>query len=48
MTIQGNGANSSNTHAMIVTGALQVAGSSAVSFGRLTTPPIDRIVVLVE
>lgn len=48
MTVWGNGANSSNTHAMIVSGALKVAGSAAVSFGTLTVPPVQRIVVLVE
>jgi hypothetical protein len=33
---------------LIVSGSLQVAGSSTISFGPLATPPIERVVALVD
>jgi hypothetical protein len=49
MKLQGGGnSTASSMRTLIVSGSLQVAGSSTINFGPLATPPIERVVALVD
>jgi hypothetical protein len=48
MMLGGDVSSSNLNKTMIVSGALQVAGSANINFGPLTNPPIERVVALVD